>query len=630
VNPQQLRQTIEQQLLLAASLASPSADSSAEISLSAVTRRVAEQLDTHKAYVASPAQPLPSAECLAAFVERQTSRIEEQHVVASCVHDMGILFQLVNIIDQQIHSPVAAVPSDVMARLLSLGNKETHLPKPSASAVEKVPLSSGLQTERDLRTKSHVRRLWIGASILAASAIFLAFVIANLVLNDRRPTQDQLGVSPNDNSQPPKVNDQEDLPRIVETPSRSPDSIQVVEDKERQIPTDPESNDLANNPLNQSPNTNITDNVTTPEKMTTPVVAPSKLPMVKFGRWEKVVGILAASPDREYPIWEAVTESKRKDVVDETRVLTWLTPPGCYAQARYGDQGKLVLRENSVASFRIQEDRSGVLPICELHYGAIFIAGTQTKHQVQIGDSSSMSVRMELEENTSLLAWKENGELRFLPRGKVRSNGQLLVNGKAVRVSAEGLEVIQELKEEPGWCQQLPKQNVLTQTILGNLDESNDLAKSVDQQLSRMLSRPSVLSLKHIQQLALWRVAMEGDSPLRAAISPIPAVRMALFRMLMSDTTEMPFAAAKRNLLGRLQQGEGQRRIQIVRGQLKPTRQDLAAWLNELTGDDTEIAALADYMFRSRVQAGPDFDPTAPRVQREISKREWTRVITGR
>ncbi len=655
MNPQQLRQIIQLHLQIGLASSTPSADCPSDTALATATRRIADQLQSQRNLVAAPRQPLPSAECLAAFAMQQTTSAEEQQVVASCIHDMGILFQLVNIFDQQLNSLAEPVPADVLARLLALGPKDAKAVREAASVTinpAQPSVTSGnitahqpmvVHRRADSTNRSHGNAWkWTGTALLATSALIAAFFAGYWISRDPNPNHGQSNLSPPKAPQQPEHSEKEQhekepiaieppLLELVETPSQSLDSVQMADEKS--VPPQPnsESPTLALEPPEPSSNSEIPQLAPMPEHTTAPQFSAPALAATRLGAWKQVIGIVATSPDREYPVWQAVTESNVVTVIDETKLVSWMTPPSCYAQTTFGDRGKFILRENSLASFRMRESNSEVWPVCELEYGAVYIENDLANHQVQIVAASTANLRLVLNENASLVAWVEGRELRLLSHGEVKANGQPLVSGKLVRVENDTLNVVPESVEVPGWCQKLPKENLLSRAILANLDGSEDLAKSVDQQLIRLLSRPSTPQLLNlVQQLSQWRVAMDIDSPLRSAVSPITPVRLAAFSALMSDTAEQRFLVARRSLFARLQLDDARRRLQIVRRRVQPNRQDIATWLNELTGDNSELAALADFMFRSQVAVGPDFDPTAPRAQRELSKREWMKVVTGR
>ncbi len=669
MNPQQLRQIIDQQMQIGLALANSDADSLPEVSLAATTRRIAMLLQSQRHSVAAPLQPLPSAECMAAFAEQQTTELEEQQVVAACIHDMGILFQLVNIVDQKLNNVSLPPSNEVMAGLLALApqavhpSRETHLieaqfieaPPIKAQLVEsqlapgqltrlnsssQVELSATPQTNGHRsallqnRRSSIQWRLAVGAMV-AATALLAIFSAGYLMTNNAKPNQNQLGAAQKNQAQPSMIDavKSPNAVELAEIPSTEvqPNNAQLA--RETHQPPQPKLDSpeiAAAEPLEKLPSNSLPA-PPMPEVKPTPMEVPPQFASAKFGRWEQVSGIVAASQSRESPNWQAVSQADGKELVDENQPLSWMTPPGCYAQAAFGAQGKLILRENSLATFRTQTKDSDVLPVCELEYGAVYVSNALANHLLQIDTTSNISLQLELAESASLIAWVEGSELRLLPQGNVTADGQMLVSGKVIQVAQDHIEPIELLMELPEWCQQLPKESVLSRAILGNLDQSTNLAQAIDHQLIGLLSRQSTpQSLKLIQQLSQWRVAMDSDYPLRAALSPITPVRLVALNSILSDTTEERFVAARRSLLGRLQPpGEDRRRLQMLRMQLKPSRQDVAAWLNELTGDDPELAALADYMFRSQAATGPNFDPTAPRAQRELVKRAWLKLYTG-
>lgn len=655
MNPQQLRQIIRQQMQIGLTLVNSDADSPPDVSLAAATRRIAMQLQAQAHSVAAPLQPLPSAECLAAFAEQQTTEWEEQQVVAACIHDMGILFQLVNIVDQQLNNVSLPVSGEVMAGLLALAPQAaspsreaqlvesqlapgqlTHLPPSIQADLTATSLTNGKRSARLQNRRTSIQWRWAVGAMVAATVLAAIFTAGNLMTDNAKPNQNQLGAVQKDRPQPPMTDaveshDAVELPEPIPSTEVQPNGVQLADETLQPLqPTLDSPGFAVTDPKEKSP-ANSPPAPPMPEVEPTPMDVPPKLATAKFGRWEQVIGIVAASQSSESPNWRAVRQADQKELVDKDQSLSWMTPPGCYAQAAFGAQGKLILRENSLATFRTQTKESGVLSVCDLEYGAIYVSNALASHLLQIDATSNISLRLELAESASLVAWIEGNALRIIPQGNVTANGQVLASGKVVQVAEDMLEQTELLLEQPEWCQQLPKENVLSRTILANLDQSINLAQAVDQQLIGLLSRQQTpQSLKLIQQLSQWRVAMECDYPLRAALSPIAPVRMVLFNSILSDTTEQRFVAARRSLLGRLQPlGEERRRVQILRMQIKPTRQDVAAWLNELTGDDPELAALADYMFRSQTATGPNFDPTAPRGQRELVKRAWTKLYTG-
>ena len=105
VKPQQLLDIVREHL----QRVNASARDGRSRSLSSIARDIAVDLACLKIAVPLPAEPLPNAESLAAFCEGQASSHEELAILSACVHDAGLLLQLLSIAELQYAQPTLEI-----------------------------------------------------------------------------------------------------------------------------------------------------------------------------------------------------------------------------------------------------------------------------------------------------------------------------------------------------------------------------------------------------------------------------------------------------------------------------------------------------------------------------------------
>lgn len=622
--------------------------------LTLTMRETQASLSELKNAVAEPDLPLPSAESIASFIAGTCEAREEQQIVQACVHDVGILFQIVNAVQAE-HDQPAEVSQSLRTRLLELKGQTDQrsnavlesnpaqstgpLPLPAPVTTELAPATTE-SAESQSSTQGHRRVSWQLWGLVAAALII---AIGGFAISSLR----------NDNAQPqltgnelPEVRHQEEEDLLLtqdddaeqaEGPATGPppDGIDDALDRLESMLVGPASNDdSATSAAGNSDAAVVPSNRPKPENTATAsnTAQPpnrndhlrSQVPPVQ---WDQITGILARQTEESYDRWAIV----RLEADDEQVANSWLTLPSCWARGNLANGGALVMGENtSLQATAPSPDRVSV----NLRFGSVAMVDLPAGQRIVLSGMPKSVQELQIDQPASLLIKRIVGGAQItLNSGSVTYGSEKLPSQRTLVIKGDQVTLGSETVSAPEWIAKLPKQSALSRQILSNLDSSGDLGTAMDKQLGAMLrnvNQNNATSVNNLRKLCLWRARLAVEDESETAQHKYWMVRGAAFDSVLFSVDHLPSQMGRRRLVARLTGTPPQtirNWIECAKGNRKPTRQDIAQWLNFLTSDDPVVAAFADYLLRKRFGGGPEFDPQATAKARAIAQRLWRNTV---
>ena len=661
VNGQRLLETIRQAI---ASQPAASSDAAPQ-SLTRLMRTVQLQLRPLEASVPKPAMPLPSAETVAAFVDGQATASEEEHVVQSCIHDVGILLQVVNAV--QAESVVAAaVDSALHTRLLAMQRAAA----PSKSVITEMVIRAELvdpSPTQSIATKTLPTRPTNLSRIMpriAAGVLAVCLLVAcgwlvlrsfgpdvngnggtnqvvengldNFQSTDRAMVRNRPEVQGGDQGSPPALESPTNEAAVdAQGTQLAVDQSNFGQENERPVSAEVEGPALREESVLKDDSAQaVPDRIATiPPKQS---IGPDmRVQPVARLRWTQVVGILAEQKDLGYDHWKVISEERGQDptsgdIRQEQR--SWLTLPTCFAQGELTSGGRLVMNQDT--HLDLVSDSQGQVKL-DVQFGSIALIDVPAGKQLSIATSPASVSEFEFRAPSSIQIQRIIGGIQFtVAAGDVVQDGVQVPRNKRITCRQD----VREIGPDSGletWAIEVPKSSELPRQILANFADVENLEDAMDRQLANMarnLNPSNPLSVKNFRQLCKWRSRLSVEEPTAAMKHPLWFVRNSAFDSMLLSTDHMPMLNAKRDLLARLQ-GVSVMRIrawvEMARGAQKPSRQDLAQWLGLIASDDSVAAAFGDYLLRKQYPNGPMFDPNADVGSRQEVQRAWRAQIAG-
>ncbi|MEZ6137793.1 MAG: hypothetical protein R3C53_23140 [Pirellulaceae bacterium] len=611
------------------------------LSYAASIRDLQRVLAGLKSTTPPPSDPLPSAECVAAFVDGELSAAEERQVVAACIHDVGILLQVVSTAAAESTAEVASVESQLLSRLNQLRQLHpTSIPLPvsnrvsvqASAAVEKqiapqVLMPVQLAAEANTLPRDGARSNTLngyGWLMVVAAGIVLALGWLALQPEARDNEPQQAAVESGDNrdrfSPPPQLVERKPAPSIAETPGTATDNKNAQESEH----TPPEQ--LVGQP-------SVAPSAQERPQTKPPMPLSTDTPSVKLAsrvnvEWIEITGVLAEQTEVGYDRWRVVQTQSTMGPADSGK--HWLTLPSCFAKGSLSSGGQLILGEQT--SLRTLVDDHGTA--LDLQFGAIAIRGAPAELELRIvSDSESSPQTLSVEATASFeMRRAPQGLELIMESGALQLAGTRLRAGQSYRLANTTVEILETRQLSP-WYERLPKTTNLSSELLAALVRSEDLAQSLDQEitkLSQTINFNNPRSVSRFVELCRWRASVGVESVGDVLQHPLWPVRMAAFDELISTTSRLPSLAARRELLSRLPRAERDRIrlwFLMASGKQRPTRQDAASWLGLLTQDDLQVSAFGDYLLRKCFAGGPNFDPAASARLRDTARKAWAKAV---
>ncbi len=630
MTPQQLLDIVREQLQRenATTLGEPAR------SLSGISRDILHKLSEIKQSVPLPSENLPSAECLAAFSAGQATVQEELAVLSACVHDTSMLLQLLSIEETRYPQiPLDVASANLHERLFRLKPLATStLVQTSAESALQPHDSLIVARPRAVLTRSNGWSFAMVAASVAIACIGIALAtspwrsepIANEQQQESAPDsnlkeskQQSPTLPPAEPKVAPRELSRESWPLIVETPPQDNPRLEAGPTIE-QAPNFAEKTPTGIPPLSNEMQVRTADAAKTKMSFRSLV-------------WTNIVGLVLQPDASEYDTWKVVGGTRlnqHESLLPVPENSTWLTLPNCYAEARCDNGSRLVIDQDTL--FAVEQ--TGEVLQLRLDFGSVYAQSIPQDAIVVFTSDQSTPVSIAIKSETSLRAWVESDGLYIsISQGLVELAGQTMPLDRSISLATGRLQVGSSELELPAWCKELPKETAVPRSVLANFDASMDVAQTIDQQLARFSKlRVTPQSREIVAALTQWRISIGVNRPLDISNHPMLPIRVAFFGAIMSDSRDPRAMLARRRLNSLLPAGTYDKCRQIIRRQTVPTRQDVGEWLGYLVANETSLAAFGDYMLRTQYPVGPDFDPSANRVQRDQVRTQWTRVITGR
>ncbi len=623
---QQLLQIVNQALR-----ATPLAEATAR-SLAVSMRLATARLESHRSEVPSPQDPLPSAEAVAAFVEGYATAEEERQVIAACVHDVGILLQVMSTAEA-LDAPLQPMPNaQMLDRLLTLST-----PRDFEAAVTPA-------VHKPRRRRMLVISLGIAAAILLA----LGWVMTVGGLGDASRRSDQAFDPPRDPSESSRPQmaaapgseadpdyPEEPGPTLPDGPSSSQPAALAKDSTQPAVVEQPSDAWL---PPNQQP----FDGLATPEfdawtpgmlaaQPKRPPPSPDAPPVTAVA-WTQVTGVLAEQSQPGYDKWKLVSTRASSDASSDGSG-SWLTLPSCFARGELTLGGQLVMNEQSSVE-AVVGDQSTLI---NLRFGSIALVdlpprshlqliGSQTEaHPVLVATEAAFELRRVLQ---GLELTVGAGELQ-LRETRLRPRTTYLIRGSRV-------EVVETERPWPQWSRSFPRATEVSEEIIDRLARADDLSRALDRQLL-LLAKPATtgnpVAVARFVALCRWRASLGVEDATEVVRHPMWPVRMVAFEQLLAARFRLPAVAARQRLFSKMSAAEREHVrswFEIASGRRVATRQDVAVWLGWLTGEDPDLAAFGDFMLRKCFTPAPDFSPTASLRARTMARKAWTAAVADR
>ncbi len=678
---QQLLQLINQRIL-----ASEAAEAAAT-SLSLAMRQVEHQLLPLRSAIAQPALPLPSAECVAAFVEGQVNQAEQSRVIAAAVHDVGILFQLVNAVQSLADAPsrVPSVGPELRQRLLAIPRHSQVAIPPSIAP----PAANPFVNRQRVADSSRHHNAWLLVAVCVAACCLVAvgwiamtWSIKNSPAEDLRAarprpsnveggtvaetihmaaSEERLPAPPQGAEEDVLAERQADDTRPFASPATAlahEEKLEAIEDSvpESGVTPIPFETEVATVP-NATPNNSAVADAS--------AFPPEKQEQGPAIVWTDITGVLASGIDEAYDKWlpvkvrtaatsqpRATSDSMQDETQHHAQPTRWLTLSTCFAKGELTNGGHIVVDEDT--SFRATRvgDRATWL---EVDFGSIVLKDMPKNSQLHFSELPTAANTLQIDATAGLQLQRVAGGLEVaLLSGAVHTSDGPLPAGTTILFAGGAQRAMQQPAAMPAWAEKMPDSSALPRQVLANLDFSTELSESLDKQLfvmARNLNGSNRVAVSNFQNLCRWRadLAVENIHAVTAEHTLWP-VRLAAFDMLLNDSRRLPALRARQALFRKLLALNAARNpnasapaadrtgltngtsnlrswLEMARGNRQANRQDLAEWLRLLANDDSELAAFGDYLLRKRFQGGPSFEPVSNARARAVAQKAWTKFV---
>lgn len=659
VNGQRLLKLIRQAIV-----SQPAAtDEAAPQSLARVMRAVQSQLRPLESSIPTPAMPLATAETVAAFVDRQATVREEEQVVQACVHDVGILLQVVSAVEAEIAIDSPASPA-LHARLLAMHrsaetpNAHVATNRVQAELVDAMPampiatkVLPGQRPMRGDRIMPWAAAGMLAACLLAACGWLVMHAIVPVVSGGGEtnqiaenkvgsvPDPERAVVSIREDDPSGDLNSQtdEELPIIAE--AVDPRESKLAQERREEASADDHGDEQGHVPetaiaRGYNPDTSAQDPIAMIPSGQENRLNPNPRHAAVI-RWTRVAGILAEQKDAGYDHWKVISENREREPLTEDIALkqgSWLTLPTCFAQGELASGGRLVMDQDT--HMQLSDDSQDRMKV-DVQFGSIALIDMPAGQRLSIETSAASATELTFRSLGSVQIQRIAGGIQFtVAAGDVAQDGTQIPRNKRVIYRQE----VRELGPDAGfssWAVDMPKSSELPRQILANFTDVDDLGEAMDRQLASMarnLNPSNPLSVKNFRQLCQWRSCLSVEEPISATKHAVWLVRNAAFDSILLSNDRLSTLIARKDLLARLQ-GVSVIRIrawaEMARGGQKPTRQDVSQWLSLLANEDSVVAAFGDYLLRKHYPTGPMFDPNADVGGRRETQRAWRVQVAG-
>lgn len=575
----------------------------AHVSLSRAVREIQQSLMADS--LPRPDTPLPSAECVAAFIAGSATPEENEQVIRASAHDLGILLQVTAAV--QTRPIVPDTSPELTKRLLSIGPKRAEtLPRFLPPTVLEPQTQPVTNTRRfDASTKSDgLSRPWVVGLVSAASLLVALtwFLINNLHQNERTrgpsaelrdaPALPGGQSNPGENLQPRSDDSRtpdnpllaDDLPAEDSSRTQIESAIERLEDElARQGPT-PQPPITTPQPTEQAlagQNSNHQESghgTATGDPRLAPMPgSQTDVSLQPAIAWTQVTGILAQQTESGYDRWQAHSTASlpSQTAVDAAVPFTppkWLTLPGCYARGKLAAGGRIVVNQDSCLSAASKFMDAPGLPanasveaaagrtILELRFGSLAMLDVPAGHSIEITGVWNNPKELRVEEPASFYLKRLPGGIQlWLQSGKLTQRNQPVPLKQALLLQQNNLAPVSNTAGPkptlPKWARQFPTSSILPRGILANLDDSVELGDAIDAQLvamARNLNRNNAVSRNHFTNLCRWRVKLSVEDGTGIAKHPLWFVRTAAFDLALNSNDYIPSIQAKRLLLAKL------------------------------------------------------------------------------
>ncbi len=575
--------------------------------LKAALRWLEPKLQPLKRVVGPPPLPLPSAECVAAFVERHTSPPENAQVVAAAVHDVGILFQLLSAAQATEDvgsaevaektaaigrgaSDDAAVSPELLRRLLKLSSPV--VPVVQAELVGQVQPSIGGNAggPRSVSTQQIAvalagttpdRSMWIAG--LAAAAVVLIGLgwwmikIPNAPSDEARSEPQLPAMIPEVELTLQPTDRDSAAPPELDVPDHLRGSYEFIQGLAKDNDVPKPSEDVTQSLVDEGRTDLSADRQRLSEiPNLAPVPMLNQLPKSAV-EWTEITGILAEAKNAEsQATWHSValprTASPRttpleldqpSDIEQQASAIDrlptkWLTLPSSYARGKLAGGSEIVVDQDS--SFQAQVNSRQELSI-GLSFGSVVLFDLDSETLLKlIDDDTTSDIGLQIASELATLGLRRQStqlELQIFD-GVVLFQGEELPNNTLLRIDA--LQTITPIPVAtppalPKWAIEFPAKSTIPRAVLASLGSSENLAKSLDEEIVRLgfkLNPKNQLSLNSFQDLCRMRVGLAREDFSVVLTHALWPVRLMAFEQLQVDNTHAAASRTRREMVRRL------------------------------------------------------------------------------
>lgn len=609
--------------------------------------------------------PVISIEKIAAFVDGNLDKADEQAICDAMMMDNSVLAEVIASVRASENEPVKLppLPGRLHERLLSMHGElspavtpvlfdpDRDLQTQSITSSVEPYYDSDVIVVTDLGQRSSRLNLGMAIRIVAVAAVFLLMVSLWIRWSsdaNSNSTLDQVADKKQDDSlrdDSDPTNESDAIQDAIQPTTRSPEVIVDYSPGKTSadISVGPETTGplvdhdaIANASIDDS--VDDTELIPRPDSFVPNVLARDERPRELMNlNWTEVIGLMvkadasSLNEDRPTTRWEQVQlDSSSQGLPENNRAyndVVLRTLPMSRATGDLAIGGKMVMAPDTGVRL-LAGDRQDAC-VVDLMFGTVALLDVAEGTELQIFDQRQSLATLHWVTPASLVVQRLVDGLQIQVH-----QGDVLINNTSVRSKSVHVKPEQELatvrapKRLPRWISTPDQTTVAEQNVLAQFADSGDLRVSLQQNIAA-LSRGGNTNLQDaplLSKLAQWQAALAGPHVFRLTASRIPAVRIAALNRLVSMPESDPrYARLWRTIEASVNNqqrfAQSRRWLQPLRSGTRPNRILIDQMLAGLAADDVATRALADFVLRKYVNNAPPYDPTwtAPMRQRAIN-----------
>ena len=626
-------------------------------SLGGIVRSIMDSVNPHQRSDAahrddrSPRNPVPLGEVAAYIDGTITDPNVEQRITNEAVADEGLMLEIVMAIKSKAETSSEVrqgVPNSLRSRLIGMGSSikevdplDAVLPQIETSeSLEPTQPVTTIQVRSDIEPRTQSPRnaprnaSWkpFAMMSLAVAAGLLVFVSWR-VLTGSDGSKIAEDPDPVPGAPEPRSTDDPET-MLVEDASPIPD---VDPSPIPQLEPDMDSEPQTPDPLVSPPTQPMIVEVPPIPMPDQPAPEPSKNQSARplIATWQQIDGLFLRSDLTRAAEASLAPNTSPKNILSgseltfvsesaETR-MRLETLPLCRAEGQLSEGGKLVVADDT----RVEVTRGGAI---DLRYGAIALLDVGRETVLRLGSNLRASVAVRTPEGSSLVVRRTSAGMEFdVLDQPVRIEDQTFVN-QTVHLNPLTKETTAKddaLERLPKWTRERTQRIELPRTVLAQLSQSEDVARTMGQLIqSGNLRGESSLLLRR------WLVASRRDYLMRLIASDDPLIRETALTYLRETRPNDP----RHGDLWRVLRAKSQnvRSFGLVRSLFadywagkRPAANRRDGLVMMLAANDKSMRVTGDYLLRTFYGKGPPFIMNANARTQQRLIGNW-RVIIAR